>query len=147
MIPASQVSTPFCQCDWTLLCSLSPYPCYLSISVLYLHIISLRFPGGLVIKNPPANVGDIRDAGSKPSAQRMPWRRAWQPTPVRYLENPKQRVVWWATVHRVAKSQTRLSEIYLDFLVSLVFWLLFTYYIVFRVLELNLISAVEPTMD
>ena len=53
----------------------------------------------------------------------------------------------WATLQRVAKSQTRLSEIYLDFLVSLVFWLLFISYVVFSVLEPNLISAVEPTID
>ena len=100
-----------------------------------------------MVKNPSANAGDIRDAGSIPSVQRIPWRRAWQPTPVYYLENPMDRGVWWATVHRVAKSQTRLSEIYLYFLVSLVFWLLFTSYVVFSVLEPSLISAVEPTID
>ena len=32
--------------------------------------------------------------------------------PLQYscLENPKDRGAWWATVHRVAKSQTQLSE-------------------------------------
>ena len=32
--------------------------------------------------------------------------------PLKYscLENPKDRGAWWATVHRVAKSQTQLSE-------------------------------------
>ena len=36
----------------------------------------------LVIKNPPANAGIIRDAGSIPRFGMMPWRKAWQPTPV-----------------------------------------------------------------
>ena len=43
---------------------------------------NLGFPGVLVIKNPPANAGDIRDVGSIPGLRRFPWRRAWQPTPV-----------------------------------------------------------------
>ena len=34
----------------------------------------------LVVKNLPANAGDIRDSGSIPGT--IPWRRAWQPTPV-----------------------------------------------------------------
>ena len=32
-------------------------------------------------KNPPANAGDVRDAGSS-LAWEDPWRRKWQPTPV-----------------------------------------------------------------
>ena len=36
----------------------------------------------LVVKNPLANAGDIRDAGSIPGSGRFPWRRKWQPTPV-----------------------------------------------------------------
>ena len=36
----------------------------------------------LVVKNPPANAGDIRDMGSIPGSERSPWRRKWQPTPV-----------------------------------------------------------------
>ena len=37
----------------------------------------------LVVKNLPANAGDIRDAGLIPELKGlMPWRRAWQPTPV-----------------------------------------------------------------
>ena len=35
-----------------------------------------------VVKNPPANAGDIRDAGSTPGSGRFPWRRPWQPIPV-----------------------------------------------------------------
>ena len=36
-------------------------------------MLCFGFPGGSVVKNPPANTGD---AGS------IPWRRKWQPTPV-----------------------------------------------------------------
>ena len=38
----------------------------------------------LVVKNPPANAGDIRDAGLgwDPWVGKIPWRRAQQPTPV-----------------------------------------------------------------
>ena len=36
----------------------------------------------LVVKNPHANAGDIREAGSISGLGRFPWRRTWQPTPV-----------------------------------------------------------------
>ena len=39
-----------------------------------------RFPGGTVVKNPRANAGDARDAGSIPGLGRSPWSR--KPTPV-----------------------------------------------------------------
>ena len=35
----------------------------------------------LVVKNPPANAGDMR-CGFDPWVGKIPWRRAWQPTPV-----------------------------------------------------------------
>ena len=39
------------------------------------------------------------------------WRRQWHPTPVLFcLENPMDRRTWQASVHGVAKSQTRLSD-------------------------------------
>ena len=34
-----------------------------------------------MVKNLPANAGDIRDMGSIPGSGRFPWWRAWQPTP------------------------------------------------------------------
>ena len=36
----------------------------------------------LVVKNPPANGGDIMRRGFDPWFEKIPWRRAWQPTPV-----------------------------------------------------------------
>ena len=35
----------------------------------------------LVVKNPPASAGNVRDVGSIPGSERFPWMRAWQPTP------------------------------------------------------------------
>ena len=42
----------------------------------------LYFPGGIVVKNLPANTGDARDAGSIHKLRKIPWRRKRQPTPV-----------------------------------------------------------------
>ena len=40
-------------------------------------------PGGSVVKNSPANAGDIRDACRlHPWVGKFPWRKAWQLTPV-----------------------------------------------------------------
>ena len=60
----------------------------------------------LMVKNPPINAGDIRDAGSIPGWGRFP--RGGHVNPLQYscLENPMNRGVWWATVHGVAQSQT-----------------------------------------
>ena len=35
----------------------------------------------LVVKNPSANAGDVRDVGSVPGLGKIPWRKPWQPTP------------------------------------------------------------------
>ena len=36
----------------------------------------------LVGKNPPANAGDVKRGRLNPWVGKIPWRRAWQPTPV-----------------------------------------------------------------
>ena len=36
----------------------------------------------LAVKNPPGNAGDIKRCGFDPWVGKIPWRRAWQPTPV-----------------------------------------------------------------
>ena len=38
------------------------------------------FPGGAVVKNPPANAGGTRDEGFNPWVGKIPWTRKWQPT-------------------------------------------------------------------
>ena len=42
----------------------------------------MLFPGGIVVKNLPANAGNIGDHGFNPWVGKIPWRRKWQPTPV-----------------------------------------------------------------
>ena len=44
----------------------------------------------LVVKNLTASAGDLREAGSNPGSGRIPWRRAWQPTPG-FLPEEEQR--------------------------------------------------------
>ena len=65
----------------------------------------------LVVKNPPANTGEVRDAGSVPGLGRSPGEGHGNPLQYSCLENPMASGAWWATVHRVAKSQTRLSNL------------------------------------
>ena len=58
----------------------------------------------LVVKNPPADAGDIRDVGSIPGPERSPGGGNGNPLQYSYLENPMDRGAWWATVHGVTQS-------------------------------------------
>ena len=51
-----------------------------------------------VVKNPPANAGDIRDAGSIPGSGRSPGGGYGNPPQYSCLGNPMDRGAWWATV-------------------------------------------------
>ena len=59
-----------------------------------------------MVKNPPANAGDVRDAGSIPGSGRTPGEGHGNPLQYSCLENPVDRGAWRAMVHRVAKSWT-----------------------------------------
>ena len=63
----------------------------------------------LVVKNLPANAGDIRDAGSVPGSGRSPGGGHGNPVQYSCLENPVDRGVWQVIVHSVAQSQTQLK--------------------------------------
>ena len=63
----------------------------------------------LVVKNPPVNAGDVRDVGSIPGSERSPGGGHGNPLQYSCLENPMDWGASWATVHRVAKGQTRLK--------------------------------------
>ena len=63
----------------------------------------------LVVRNPPADAADIRDAGLSPGLGRSPGGGHGNPLHYSFLENPKDRGAWWATVHGVTKSQIRLK--------------------------------------
>ena len=55
----------------------------------------------LLVKNPPANVGDVRDKGSVLGSERSPGRGHGNPLQYSYLEDSMDRGAWWAKVHRV----------------------------------------------
>ena len=58
------------------------------------------FPGGAVVKNPPANAGDTRDSGLIPGSENSPGERKDNSLQYSCLENFTDRGVWRATVHR-----------------------------------------------
>ena len=60
----------------------------------------------LVVKNPSANAGDLRDTSSIPSWGRSPGEGNGNPLQYPCLENPMDGGASWATVHRVMKSWT-----------------------------------------
>ena len=57
-----------------------------------------------MVKNPPANVGDMRDMGSISGSERFPWSRKWQPLQYSYLENTLEGGTWRAIVPGIAES-------------------------------------------
>ena len=57
------------------------------------------------------NWGATGDAGSTPGSERSPGAVNGNPVQYSCLGNPKGRGAWWATVHRVAKSQTWLKRL------------------------------------
>ena len=59
-----------------------------------------------VVKNLPANEGDIRDTGLIPGLGRSLGGGHGNPLQYSCLGNPMDRGAWWATVYGVAKSQT-----------------------------------------
>ena len=62
-----------------------------------------------VVKNQPANAGNVRDPGSIPGSGRSPGEGNGNPLQYSCLENPMDRGAWWATIQRAAKSQTGLK--------------------------------------
>ena len=65
----------------------------------------LGFPVALVVKNLPASAGSERDMDSVPGSGRFP--RGGNCNQLQYscLEISMGGGAWWATVHRVTKSQ------------------------------------------
>ena len=64
----------------------------------------------LVVKNPPAVARDTRDGGSVPRLGRSPGGGNGSPLQCSCLGKSMDRAAWQATVHGVAKRQTRLSD-------------------------------------
>ena len=85
----------------------SPSPNILGSAALYpVSGASQMVP---VVKNSPASAGDIRDMGFFPGLGRSPG--GGHGTQYSCLDNPMDRGAWWATIHRVKKSQTRLKQL------------------------------------
>jgi len=70
-----------------------PYAKERKRDLTYSHHIG--FPGGSVVRNPPANAGDM---GSIPGSGRYPGEGNVNPLQYSYLENSMDRGAWWATV-------------------------------------------------
>ena len=68
------------------------------------------FPGGSVVKNPPANSDTTGDTGSIPRWGRSPGGGNSNPLQYSCLENPMDRGAWQATVCGVTNSWTGLSD-------------------------------------
>ena len=65
----------------------------------------------LLVNSPPANAGDIRDAGSIPGSGRSLGGGNGNPLKCSCLENLVDRRAWQVIVHRVAKSWTWLKRL------------------------------------
>ena len=82
------------------------------VSLLYLSLsqhfkkktlYQVGFRGGSEVKVSASNAGDL---GSIPGSGRSSGEGNGNPLQYSCLENPMDGGAWWATVHRVAKSQT-----------------------------------------
>ena len=60
-------------------------------------MLKMGFPGGSVVKNPPANAGDVRERATQCNI--LTWK------------TPTDKDAWQATVHGTSKSQTQLSDL------------------------------------
>ena len=70
-------------------------------------MMEMGFPGGSVVKNPPANAGDARDVGSIPGSGRFSGEGNSNPLQYSCLRNPMDRGAW---KQQSMLSQTQLSN-------------------------------------
>ena len=71
---------------------------------------------GSQVKNPPVNAGDVGELESILGSGRSPGGGNGNPLKYSCLYNSMNKGAWWATVHGVAKGQTRLSDFHFHFL-------------------------------
>ena len=92
-------------CYW-----LTPIPADALVSI---HRVS-RYAGAsqvaLVVKNTPANAGDVRDTGSIPGLGRSPEVGHGNPPQGSCLENPMDRGAWWTIIPRLSKESDKTEE-------------------------------------
>ena len=78
----------------------------LSDFTLNFHIL-MGFPGGSEVKASACNAGDL---SSITGLGRSPGEGNGNPLQYSCLKNPMDGGAWWATVHRITKNRTRLSD-------------------------------------
>ena len=71
----------------------------------------MGFPGGTVVKSPPANAGVSGDLGLIPESGRFPGGGNGNPLQYSCLENPRDGGAWLVAVYGVAQSQTQLKRL------------------------------------
>ena len=64
----------------------------------------------LVVKESACQCRRCKRCRFDPWVRKMPWRRAWQPTPVFLLGESHGQRAWWTTLRGVSKSQTLPSD-------------------------------------
>ena len=64
-----------------------------------------------MVKNLPANAGDMRDVGLIPGSGRSPGGGHGNPLQYSCLKDPRDKGAFRATVHRVTKSQIRQKQL------------------------------------
>ena len=79
------------------------------LHLTYAHTLIWASQVGLVVKNPPASAGEMRNMGSIPRPRRVPGGGHVNPVQYSCLENPVDKGSWQSIVHRVAKSWTCLK--------------------------------------
>ena len=101
--------------SWFSHLELYPLPHFIPYSYLILPLYLSLFGSQHmqvepVVKNTPANAGDIRDVDLIPQSGRS--RGGGHGNPLQYfcLENPMVRGVWWATIHQIAKCWTQMKQ-------------------------------------
>ena len=97
----------FCNSKVVILATMCQGPSLLNQSLSY----SWASQVALVVKNSPANGGDIRDAGLIPRLGRSLGGGHGYPLQYSCLEKPMDREAWQATVHMFTQSWTRLKRL------------------------------------
>ena len=84
-----------------------------TVSSGWVSILALPLTGDsqvvLVVKNPAANAGDIRDTDLIPESGRSPGEGNGNPFQYSYLKNLMDRGAWQTALHRFTKIQTGLK--------------------------------------
>jgi len=71
----------------------------------------VSFPGGTSVKEPACQCRKHKRCRFDPLFGKIPWRKNGNPLRYSCPKNSVDRRAWWATVHRVLKSQTRLKRL------------------------------------